>query len=125
MTPEAARRLAKAERLLRQATSLDEAVVTEAVIHGSYYAMFHAAAAVLLERTGKAPKTHAAMVGQFSSIARTAGQDAELLARRFNRAGSRRLISDYDDVPAEKDDATTVRSSAVEFLALCRRLLGV
>ena len=125
MRPEAVRRLAKAERFLRQATVLDEAVMTEAVIHCSYYTMFHAAAAVLLERTGKAPKTHAAMVGQFSSIARTTGKDAELLARRFNRAESRRLVSDYDDAPAEEDDAASVRSSAVEFLALCRRLLGV
>ncbi|TWT02115.1 HEPN domain-containing protein [Reyranella sp. CPCC 100927] len=125
MRPEAARRLAKAERFLHQATILDETVMTETVIHGAYYAMFHAAAAVLLERTGKAPKTHAAMVGQFSGIARTAGKDAELLARRFNRAESRRLIADYDDVPAEEDDAASVRASAIEFLALCRRLLGV
>ncbi len=124
MKPESARRLAKAERFLRQATLLDEKVMAEATIHCSYYAMFHAAAAVLLERTGKAPKTHGAMVGQFSGIARTAGKDAELLARRFNRAGSRRLASDYDDVPAEEDDAASLRNSAVDFLALCRRLLG-
>ena len=63
------------------------------------------------------------MVGQFSNVVRTAGTDAGLLARRFNRAESRRLVSDYDDVPAAGDDAISVRESAVEFLALCRRLL--
>ncbi|WP_414731384.1 HEPN domain-containing protein [Vineibacter terrae] len=65
MRPETARRLAKAERFLRQVTASDATVTPDGVVHLSYYAMFHAAAAVLIERTGSAPKTHSAMVANF------------------------------------------------------------
>ncbi len=126
MTPKAARRLAQAERFLQQATVLDPAVSPEGVIHLSYYAMFHGAAAVLLDRTGSAPKTHSAMIAQFGALARTAGADAQRLAHQFNRAGDRRLIADYNDVPVvTSDDAARLRDDAKEFVALCRQLLGV
>ena len=126
MTPKAARRLAQAERFLRQATALDPIVSPEGVIHLSYYSMFHGAAAVLLDRAGSAPKTHSAMIAQSGAVARTAGSDAERLARQFNRAEDRRLIADYNDIPVvTSDDATSLREDAKAFVALCRRLLGV
>jgi uncharacterized protein (UPF0332 family) len=63
---EAARRLAKAERFLAQAMQLVAGESPEATIHLSYYAMLHAAAAVLIERESRAPKTHGAIIGKFA-----------------------------------------------------------
>jgi uncharacterized protein (UPF0332 family) len=60
--PEAARRLGRAQRFLDQAEQCSPAIAPEAVIHLSYYAMLHAAAAVLIDRVGRAPKTHGAIV---------------------------------------------------------------
>jgi uncharacterized protein (UPF0332 family) len=56
--PETARRLAKAERFLEQAMKQSPDNAPEATIHLAYYAMLHAAAAVLIERAGEAPKSH-------------------------------------------------------------------
>ena len=50
MTPEAEERLTKAERFLSQAMGLSAEAAPEAVIHLTYYAMLHAAAAVVVER---------------------------------------------------------------------------
>jgi len=48
----------------------------EAIIYLSYYAMLHAAAAVLIERIGRAPKTHGAIIGQFSNLTKADGGKA-------------------------------------------------
>jgi uncharacterized protein (UPF0332 family) len=125
MSPQAARRLAQAERFLQQSLALDPGVAPEGVIHLTYYAMFHAAAAVLLDRKGSAPKTHSTTIGQFGLLARTLGSEAERLAHLFNRAEDRRLIADYNDMPlVTSDDAAQLRSDAGEFVAFCRSLLG-
>jgi uncharacterized protein (UPF0332 family) len=41
-----------------------------AVIHSSYYAMFHAARAVLFKATGNAPKRHDGAIQQFGLLVR-------------------------------------------------------
>ena len=66
MTPHAATRLAKAEAFLAQLGKVSAEAAPAAAIHLAYYAMLHAATAVLLEKTGDAPKTHAGTIGQFS-----------------------------------------------------------
>ncbi|TXL71554.1 HEPN domain-containing protein [Vineibacter terrae] len=125
MTPQAARRFAKAERFLQQAVALDAAIAPEGLVHLCYYAMFHAAAAVLLDRHAAAPKTHSATIAQFGALARTVGSDAERLAHNFNRAEDRRLIADYSDLPqTTSDDAASLRDDAIEFVGFCRQLLG-
>jgi uncharacterized protein (UPF0332 family) len=104
--------------------ALDPTVTPEGVVHLSYYAMFHSAAAILLERKGSAPKTHSATIGQFGELARAAGAEAERLGRLFNRAEDKRLIADYSDTPAVAgEDAAAMREDAIEFVALCRRWL--
>ena len=122
MKPETARRLAKADRFLKQAQK-QSAEDSEATIHLAYYAMLHAAAAVLTERTGQAPKSHGSIVGQFSQQVSSTEQ-GRVFGRALNRASSRRFVSDYDDgtVPSAAA-ADRLRNNAQEFVAYCRSLL--
>ena len=85
--------------------------------------MLHAAAAVLIEQTGAAPKSHGSVVGQFSRLVNGTEQ-GRLLGRALNRAGSRRFVSDYDDetIPSVAS-AAHLRTAAIDFLAYCRSLL--
>jgi uncharacterized protein (UPF0332 family) len=96
----------------------------EATIHSAYYTMLHAAAAVLLDRTKQAPKTHAGVIAQFSQLVQGEAQ-GRLFGRAFNNlADELRLVADYDDqkVPTAKE-AAELRATAVDFVAYCRSLL--
>ena len=55
--------MAKARRLLIQAQGLDPSEVPESVVHLSYYAMFHAATAVLLRHRASVAMTHTGLIG--------------------------------------------------------------
>jgi uncharacterized protein (UPF0332 family) len=123
VTPHAATRLAKAEAFLAQLGKVSAEAAPAAAIHLAYYAMLHAATAVLLEKTGDAPKTHAGTIGQFS---RAVLDDEQ--GRRFGRALGRaeqlRLVSDYDDQAAPTEtDAKDLSRVAVDFVSYCRSLL--
>lgn len=124
MRPEAARRLAKAERFLEQAIKQVPQDMPEATIHASYYAMLHAAAAVLIESMGKAPKSHGSVIGQFSRQVSSTDQ-GRAFGRALNRANSRRFVSDYDDetIPSA-DAAAQLCSQSADFVAYCRSLLA-
>jgi uncharacterized protein (UPF0332 family) len=125
VTPEAQRRLAKAGRFLGQSKGLSVNEVPEAIIHLSYYAMLHAAASVLVERQGHAPKTHGAIIGQFSQLIRNDGEEARFLGRAFNRAEDTRLAADYsDDVTPTAEEAAEAREVAGVFVAYCRSMLA-
>lgn len=123
MKPEAARRLGRAERFLAQAEEFAAGKAPEAIIHPSYYAMLHAAAAVLVERTGRAPKTHGAIIGQFSNLMKADEGEGRSLSRSFNHAQNIRLASDYGDENATASEATETREAARAFVAYCRTLL--
>lgn len=125
MTPEAAKRYAKALRFLDQAEGHSPEEAPESTIHVPYYAMMHAAAAVLLDRTGEVPKSHSGVIGQFSRLIPNDDERGRLFGRAFNNAEQLRLFSDYDDsaVPTA-DEAAELRTQAAEFVAYCRSLLA-
>jgi uncharacterized protein (UPF0332 family) len=85
--------------------------------------MLHAATAVLLDKTGDAPKSHAGTIGQFSRVV-LEDERGRLFGRALNRAEQLRLLSDYDDQaePTEADIHELCRTAA-EFVAYCRSLL--
>ena len=96
----------------------------EAVIHLSCYAMLHAAASVLVERQGRAPKTHGAIIGQFSQLIRNHSEEARSLGRAFNRAEDTRLAADYsDDIILTAEEASEAREVAGAFVIFCRSML--
>ena len=115
MNDEAARRLAKARRLLDQIVRLDATLLPEPVIH--------AATAVLIAREGAAPATHSALIGRFSQLARAEGGTARDHGRALNRAFDLRLAADYGAEPAGLADvAPDVVRDADAFVRFCSRL---
>lgn len=87
MTPEAARFLDKARQCLADA-AMYEPVVPRIAGREAYFAAFHAAAALIYERTGKVAKTHRGLRAQFARISKEesrVGQDlSEFLARAYD-----------------------------------------
>lgn len=124
MTPEAAKRFAKALRFLEQASPLSPDEAPELTIHVSYYAMLHAAAALLLDRTGEVPKSHAGVIGQFSRLILEGDERGRSFGRAFNKAEQLRLFSDYEDSAfPTAEEAAGLRTLAADFVAYCRSLL--
>jgi len=125
MTPEAAKRYAEAMRFLEQASRHSPGEAPESTIHVSYYAMLHAAAAVLLDRTGEAPKSHSGVIGQFSRLMPSDDERGRSFGRAFNNAEQLRLLSDYDDTALPTaEEASELRTLAADFVAYYRSLLA-
>lgn len=94
------------------------------VTHAAYYAMYHAARAVLVQTDGlRAPTKHSAVIGRFGQLAKQAG-NAELMAagRLLNEMQEERLLSDYaaGRRPPAADAAAAV-ADARSFLEACAR----
>lgn len=118
-------RLHKAERLLAQAQAIDVDEAPEAVAHLAYYAMFHAAAAVLLSNQRALPKTHRGLIGEFGRLARDASPEASAHGRALNRAEDLRLLADYGASVGDLDEtAAAARDDAKRFVAYCRSWIG-
>ena len=113
--------LAKAKRLLRQAQNLNAADSPESVIHLSYYAMFHAATAVLLRHRDKAALTHSGLIGAFGQFAKNRGENARQHGRALNRAEDLRLQADYGVSYQDLAEAgAKVREEARAFIDFCQ-----
>lgn len=124
MTPQAESRLAKAHEFLRQLEAVSDDAAPSAAIHLAYYAMLHAATAVLLRREGEAPKSHAGTIRRFSQLV-MANDEGKHFGRMFSKAEQLRIVSDYEDEAAPTaDDAAEIRKAAIAFAAYCRSLLG-
>jgi uncharacterized protein (UPF0332 family) len=96
----------------------------EIVAHTAYYAMYHAAIALLAKRELSKPKTHSGLSARFSEYFRDVKPDGREQVRRLGRALERRLIADYDAVDTlGLDDARVARDEAVLFVMFCERLI--
>ena len=120
MTESHVEHLAKAERMLRQAQGLNSADAQESVIHLAYYAMFHAATAVLLRHRDQAALTHSGLIGAFGQFAKGRGESARQQGRALNRAEDLRLQSDYGVSYRDLAEAAAkVREEARAFIDFC------
>jgi uncharacterized protein (UPF0332 family) len=119
----------KAMRDLREAEAMDLARTPSAAVHKSYYAMHHAARAVLLRLDGdKAATSRGGVIGRFGQIAKSAPKASDVLMAAgsdFNRVYDERIGSDYDTqrVIAD-DDASECLLKARNFILLCARQFG-
>jgi uncharacterized protein (UPF0332 family) len=105
MTPEAARFLDKAERLLDQAVTMLRVELNDAAGRTGYLAGFHAAQAFIFERTGKILKTHRGVQTEFSRLTKddpsfTAAQRI-VLSQTYNL----KAIADYQTGPGAEVSA--------------------
>ena len=125
-----------AERFASHAWSAAEAYLAEALaqraedtpmstVQAAYYAMFHAARAVLLQVNGTAPKKHASVVEQFGFLAKDRGGALRTAGRDLAKAQRRRIKAAYEvTAQISVDDAKDTARIAEAFLAICAREFG-
>jgi uncharacterized protein (UPF0332 family) len=114
----------KAARFLRSVQSRATSDEPDTVISTAYYAMHHAACAVLLWRGDPLPKTHASLIGRFGLTVRDFGPEGREAGAALHEAFLRRTRGDYDvDVSFGRSDAIAARERAIKFVDYCRGLL--
>jgi uncharacterized protein (UPF0332 family) len=109
-----------AEEHLREALNISPELSPRAVIHASYYAMFHAARACLLRIQNNAPKKHDTVMSSFGLLAKDRSETMKQVARDFNEVRALRRIADYSDTAViSADKASRSMELATSFLARC------
>jgi uncharacterized protein (UPF0332 family) len=116
--------LIKANRMLAQAQAMSPVDAPESVVHLCYYAMFHAATAVLLRHRTSVAMTHTGLIGAFGRLTKDLGEPARQHGRALNRAEDLRLRADYgvayDDLT---ESAEHLRHEALAFVRFCECVL--
>ena len=126
MTPEAEAYLRKARQQLEEAERIAEIGLFGAAARSAYYAAYHAAEALVVERTGRATKSHSGLRAEFARLVRGDPED-RLHTRFLARAYLYKELSDYavGATPSVSgDDAVGVLSGAGRIVAHVAALLG-
>lgn len=112
----------KALRKLGEATQTPAESFPGIVIVSSYFAMRHAAVAVLLEKDGKAPSAETEIIARFGIVA---GEQGAEYGQAFNRVFDLRNAEDYDAVATPSaDEAAGACNAAKSFIAYCAQAYG-
>lgn len=109
--------LRKARRALQTADVDLKAGDGAASVNRSYYAMYYAARAMLLQVQVAIPKTHSALIGEFSRRFVEGGILPKQLGRDFNNIEEQRRYADYiadEEIPL--DIASEILDKATEFV---------
>ncbi len=109
MKPETAQYLDKARQALKEARAVAAIELAEAAGRAAYLAAFHAAQALIFERSAKVPKTHRGVHAQFSRLARDEAKLGAELPRFLSEAYDFKAVADYEIGP----DATVPLAEAV------------
>ncbi len=131
MTPEAQAHFDTARLSLTKAkaglqASALEPNLAENAARDAYYVAFHAATALIVERTGKQPKTHAGVHRQFHRLTLNEPSMAQPLRDFILRAYDFKAIADYATLPPPRVSPTRAANaiqSAEQFLAAVAALL--
>ncbi len=119
MKPESAGFVRKARSFLDKASGMLAQGWADEAGRVAYLAGFHAAQALLQERTGRTPKTHAGVQGEFAKLMQ-AEPGLSLEQRRFlGRTYNLKAIADYEtgDAIVTPGQATEAIQQAQEFVA--------
>ncbi|MBF0292041.1 MAG: HEPN domain-containing protein [Nitrospinae bacterium] len=124
MKPESASHLARAGELLTVAAeNLDNNHPADSASR-SYYAMFHAATAVLLEE-GIERSSHKGVISAFGEIIVKGGRLEKRFHEYLREAFDSRILSDYFPTPSVSDIyASEMLANAEDFVRACRGILG-
>ena len=120
MTPAAGRFLAKAEKLLVEAGTILAAGLNEAAGRSAYLAQFHAAPALIFERTTKVPRTHAGVQTEFLRLTKDDPRFDAALRASLSRGYNLKAIADYETGP----DIEVTRERAADALHTARRFVA-
>lgn len=115
--------LEKAHQKLRAAEVLLNSKLYADVVSRAYYAMFHAAKAVLLLK-GVKPRTHVGVIKEFGLEFVSEGYVDELLGKSFSAARENREFADYDiHVKITEEEAKETLNNAKSFVEVVERLI--
>ncbi len=127
MTPAAGQSLAAAHRSLADGEVILGVRIPRVAAREAYMAAFHAAEALVVEKTGKAVKTHAGLRTEFARLAQATDR-IERWMTTFLANGSRfKSLSDYDvtqETPITVANAEALIAEARTFVARIGELLG-
>jgi uncharacterized protein (UPF0332 family) len=107
--PETAQHLEKARHALEEARAVAGIELAEAAGRASYLAAFHAAQALIFERSDKVLKTHRGVHAQFARLAKGLPELGSELPRFLSRAYDFKAVADYEIGP----DATVPLAEAI------------
>ena len=113
----------KALRKLDEATQMSPDALPGPVIVSSYFAMRHAAVAVLLHVDGKAPSAETQIIARFGAV--VSDKDGYAQGEAFNRIFDLRNAEDYDAVAMPTaDEARMACEAAFGFIDYCASKFG-
>jgi uncharacterized protein (UPF0332 family) len=126
LTPEAADHVEKARHCLSRARVILASNVPEVAAREAYLAAFHAAQALIAERTGKDAKTHRGVHVQFARLTRDETTIDDGLRQFLPQAYDMKAIADYGVGP--NDDVSNAQAAvaienAERFVAAIVKLL--
>ncbi len=127
MTPEAADHLKKARTCLDRARVILEAEVPDVAAREAYLAGFHAAQALIVERTGREAKTHKGAHTEFARLTRGEPRVDVELRQFLPKSYDMKALADYGvgtlaDVSAER--ASAAIQTAARFIECIAGLLA-
>ena len=124
MTEEVRLHFERAETCLAEADTLLDASWAAAAVARAYYAMFHAAAAALLDRDIRR-RSHKGLISAFGQFLVKPGHLDMAYHKSFAEAFDLRRESDYQPlVDLTDQQAAEVLKRAAEFVAACRKLVS-
>jgi uncharacterized protein (UPF0332 family) len=126
MKPQTAAYLEKSGQALDKARRVLAIDIPDEAGRHAYYAQFHAAQALIFERTGTVAKSHRGVSSQFHKIAKDDAAIGSNLARDLSATYHFKEAADYETGTAamiSPDDARTAIATAENFVAVVRRAL--
>ena len=127
MTPEAKQHLDRAREYLSKARSFSDVLhYDDEAGRAAYLAGFHAAQALISERTGRIVKTHSGMRSAFARLVKGDPRVDRTLARFLGQAYKLKEITDYGTGPLAVVSTSTAREmidTAERFIARIAEIL--
>ena len=128
MTPEAERFLAKARQSLQHGEAILGIGLGEEAARTGYLADFHAAQALIYERTGREAKTHRGVHSQFALLSKNEASLPADLRRFLAQAYDLKTIADYatgPDAVVPLRQAALAIETARRFVAAVEQLVSM
>lgn len=120
MTPEARRYFDKSFECLQEAQLIAGIGLAKAAARSAYYAAFHSAEALILERTGKVAKTHSGVRSEFSRLAGGPDASSRRLVALLSEAYKYKELGDY----GVGDEAIVPIEAALDLIVRCRAFVA-
>jgi uncharacterized protein (UPF0332 family) len=127
MKPEAGYYLAKARQDLSDARQIFAIALANVAARSAYYAAFHAAEALLVEKTGRIAKTHRGVRSEFARLTKDDSRVPKAMTQFLALAYRYKEIGDYGVDPDEvvtMQNADTAITPATDFLDCVEAILA-